>query len=299
MGTPELALESLSRIHNSSHEIIAVYTNPPKPKNRGMKLEKTPVHILAEQMGLKVYTPASLKSENLEEFMKLKADIGVLVAYGKIIPQAILDHFPNGVVNLHPSLLPRWRGAAPLQRPILAGDSETGICIMKMTAELDAGDIYMQERIQLNSKSTSGWLHDLVAKRGAEMLVQTLDDIEQGRAKLAPQPEGEVVYASKITKKECEIDWSKPAVHIDRMVRAFNPWPSAYFSHKGNIIKVHKGEIIETNHFAEPGSIIDNEFTIACGKEAYRPLILQKAGKRKMSLQEFLNGFKLPDNRRL
>ncbi len=283
MGTPGFAVPALLKVA-AVHEVVAVYTAPPKPAGRGKELRKSAVHEAAERLGLKVLTPASLKAEALPE-----ADIAVVAAYGILLPEHILNAPKFGCVNIHPSLLPRWRGAAPLQRTIMAGDEETAVCIMKMDKGLDTGDVLAVERLAVGGW-TAGELHDKCAELGAEMVLQVVGNIEN----LTPQKQSEagVTYAKKITREDEKIDWTVSAVKVENKIRGLNPFPGAYFEYKGEKIKVLAAEVVDGG--GKAGVALDDTLTIACGKGALRITQLQKSGKRVMTAKEFLNGAKIP-----
>lgn len=284
MGTPGFAVPALKTLAASEHEIVAVYTAPPKPAGRGKELRKSAVHEEAERLGLKVLTPASLKTETLPE-----SDIAVVAAYGLLLPEHILKGPKFGCINIHPSLLPRWRGAAPLQRTIMAGDKETAVCIMQMDKGLDTGDILAIEKFSVG-KMTVGELHDKCAELGAKMTLDVVNNIEN----LKPQKQSEegVTYAKKLTREDEKIDWNKSAEEIDNQVRGLNPFPGAYFEYNGEKIKVLAVDVV--SGAGKPGTVLDDVLTIACGSGAVRIQELQKPGKRVMSTKEFLNGSKIP-----
>jgi len=285
MGTPDFAVPALQALINSEHEIIAVYTAPPKPAGRGKQLRKSAVHELAESAGLNVLTPESLKTEQMSE-----CDIAVVVAYGLLLPKHILSAPKHGCLNIHPSALPRWRGAAPIQRTIMAGDVKSAVCIMQMDAGLDTGAVLMREDFALHAKITAGELHDKCAELGAKLVLETINNISNLKA--TPQLEHEVTYAKKITKDDEKIDWAKSAQEIENIVRGLNPFPAAYFEHNGEKIKLHACDVVEKS--GKAGVALDDELTIACGVSAIKVQMLQKAGKRIMTAKEFLAGNKVP-----
>ena len=284
MGTPDFAVPALEKLIASEHEIVAVYTAPPKPAGRGQELRKTAVHLIAEAAGLQILTPASLKTEQLPD-----ADIAVVVAYGLLLPQHILSAPKYGCLNIHPSALPRWRGAAPLQRTIMAGDTKTAVCIMQMDAGLDTGAVLMREDFDLPAKIIAGELHDKCAEIGAHLTLETINNISSLKA--IAQVEDGVTYAKKITKEDEKIDWSKPAQEIENIIRGLNPFPSAYFELNAQKIKVFAADVVEAK--GEVGYTLDDSLTIACGEYALRITNLQKAGKRAMTAKEFLAGNKV------
>ena len=285
MGTPDFAVPALRALLDSEHEVIAVYTAPPKPAGRGQALRKSAVHLIAEQAGLEVFTPASLKQERLPQ-----ADIAVVVAYGLLLPQHILSAPKFGCLNIHPSALPRWRGAAPIQRTIMAADKETAVCIMQMDIGLDTGAVLMREDFVLPAKITAGELHDKCAEIGAQLVLKTINDINGLKPQI--QPTLEVTYAKKITKNDELIDWTKPAQEIENIIRGLNPFPAAYFEYDGQKIKVFAADVVEGE--GEVGVTLDDALTISCGKNALKIISLQKAGKRIMTSKEFLAGNKIP-----
>ena len=289
MGTPDFAVPALRTLiesaKNSEHELVAVYTAPPKPAGRGQALRKSAVHIVAEAAGLEVRTPATLKTEELPE-----CDIAIVVAYGLLLPQHVLDAPKFGCLNIHPSALPRWRGAAPIQRTIMAGDAQTAVCIMQMDAGLDTGAVLMREDFALSAKITAGELHDKCAEIGARLVLQTINNINALEA--TSQSEHEVTYAKKISKDDERIDWSKPAQEIENIIRGLNPFPAAYFELAGQKIKVFAADVVDGSGAA--GATLDDALTIACGHGALKITSLQKAGKRIMTAKEFLAGNKIP-----
>jgi methionyl-tRNA formyltransferase len=290
MGTPDFAVPALRALINSTHEIVAVYTAAPKPAGRGKQLRQTAVHEVAEAEGLEVRIPASLKAEQLPE-----CDVAVVVAYGLLLPQHILGAPKHGCLNIHPSALPRWRGAAPIQRTIMAGDDASAVCIMQMDAGLDTGAVLMREDFALSAQITAGELHDKCAEIGAKLTLQTINSINSLKA--IPQVELEVTYAKKITKEDERSDWTKTARQIDCQIRGLNPFPSAYFEHRGEKIKVFGCEVVDAS--GEAGLALDGALTIACGQGAICITELQKAGKRRMNAKDFLAGNKIPTGTKL
>ncbi len=290
MGTPDFALPSLDALNAAGHEIAAVYTQPPRRANRGKKLTPSAVHARADELGLAVRTPVSLKSEDAQaEFAALGADIAVVAAYGLILPQAILDAPKHGCLNVHASLLPRWRGAAPVQRAILAGDEETGVCIMQMEAGLDIGPVRMTARTSVAGK-TAGELTAELAQMGAQSMVEVLADLD-GHPPL-PQPEDGATYAAKIEKPESRIDFNQSAEAVLRQIRAFNPVPGAWFEYDDERYKVWEAALGDSA--GKAGMVIDDKLTIACQSESIRPTLLQRAGKPVMNAAELLRGKHIP-----
>jgi methionyl-tRNA formyltransferase len=291
MGTPDFAALALGAIMVAGHKVIAVYSQPPRPAGRGQDLRKSPVQLLAENNGLEVRTPVSLKTAEAQAaFAALNADIAVVAAYGLILPQAVLDAPRLGCLNIHASLLPRWRGAAPIQRAILAGDAQTGITIMQMDAGLDTGAMLRRETLPIGAKTTAGELHDALAAMGARLIVDTL---AAPLPQATPQPDEGVTYAAKISPAEAPIDWSKDAATLERQIRAFAPVPGAWcLLPDGARLKLLGAEVIGKS--GVPGMALDDALTIACGRDALRLTLLQKAGKKPMSGADFLRGQKLP-----
>ena len=294
MGTPDFSCPTLEKlVADPEFEIVAVYTREPQIAGRGHKLQNSPVHNLALQHNLKVATPKTLRnSEAQKEFTDLGADIAVVVAYGLLLPQEILDGTKMGCINIHPSLLPRWRGAAPIQRPIMEGDAETGITIIQMDKGLDSGDMIYQEKFALDGSETYKDLAQKLSEMGAEILVKTLKNLRDGKTVTIKQDSTLMTYAKKIEKSECEIDWTKSAEEIERKIRGLNGSLEAHFFHNGEKIKIFAAEIVDKNSSEKtPGTILDDRLLFQCGKGTIRPLILQRQGKKSMPLKEFLLGF--------
>ena len=290
MGSPAFAVPTLNALVEAGHEVAAVYCQPPRPANRGKKLQPTAVQAQAEELGLDVRTPTRLRGEEEQQaFEALKADIAVVAAYGLILPQAILDAPPRGCVNVHASLLPRWRGAAPVQRAILAGDEVTGVTIMQMEAGLDTGPMLMRAELPIGRRNAGELTEDL-ANLGASLMVDFLADPISCPAE--PQPQDGITYAAKIDKAEARIDWTQAAGQIERQVRAFAPAPGAWFEVAGERIKLLSADMAEGSGAA--GTVLDEELTIACGSDALRPTLVQRAGRGPMSPAELLRGFPVP-----
>ncbi len=290
MGTPEFAVPTLDALVAAGHEVVAVYTQPPRPANRGKKLTPSAVQARAEELGLEVRTPVSLRNpEEQAEFASLDLDAAVVAAYGLILPQAILNTPKYGCLNVHGSLLPRWRGAAPVQRAILAGDEKTGVMVMQMATGLDTGPVRATTEIEVGQKTT-GELTAELAELGAELMTIVLDDVS-GHAAVSQQDEG-VTYASKIDKAETRIDFSASAEQVERQVRAFNPAPGAWFEFEGERYRVLAAELSAKNGAA--GTVVDNDLTIACGTNAVRPTLIQRAGKPAMRTADLLRGKPIP-----
>ena len=291
MGTPDFSVPVLDALVDSGQEIAAVYCQPPRPAGRGKKDRPTPVHARAEALGLQVRHPVSLKSPEAQaEFAALQAEVAVVVAYGLILPQAILDAPVRGCLNIHASLLPRWRGAAPIHRAIMAGDAETGVCIMQMEAGLDTGPVLLREATPIGATETTAQLHDRLSALGAAAVVRALGQLDD----LTPQvqPEDGVTYAHKIDKAEAALDWSADAVAVDRQIRGLSPFPGAWFDHDGVRIKV-LGSRLATGQGAA-GKVLDDALTVACGTGAVQLTRLQKAGRGAQDASEFLRGTALP-----
>jgi methionyl-tRNA formyltransferase len=293
MGTPEFAVPTLLELVAHGHEIAAVYTRTAKPAGRGMKLQLSPVEQEARRLGLVVLTPATLKAPDaIEEFRAHKADAAVVVAYGMILPQAILDAPKLGCFNLHASLLPRWRGAAPISRAIMAGDAESGVMVMKMDAGLDTGDVAMAERVGIRDAMTAADLHDALAPLGGDLMVRAMAALERGTLQLVPQNSEGVTYAAKIDKAEAHIDWNRPARDVLRHIHGLSPFPGGWCEMplEGALsrVKILRGEIADGS--GEPGAVLDDRLTIACKQGALRILELQRAGKQPMKAEEFLRG---------
>jgi methionyl-tRNA formyltransferase len=293
MGTPEFAVPTLLALADHGHEIAAVYTRAPKPAGRGMKLQPTPVEQAARQLGIPVLTPKTLRTPEAEaEFRSHNADAAVVVAYGMILPQNILEAVPLGCFNLHASLLPRWRGAAPIQRAIMAGDAESGVMVMKMDADLDTGDVAMAERLPITDTMTAQDLHDALAPLGADLMVRAMGGLSRGGLQLTKQGEQGVTYAAKIDKAEARIDWSKPAREVLRHIHGLSPFPGAWFEIvlDGEPVRIKVLRCEPTKGSGAPGDVLDDRLSMACGGGAIRILELQRAGKPPMKADAFLNG---------
>ena len=292
MGTPAFAVPTLDALMATGHFIAAVYTQPPRAAERGRKVRPTPVTVRAEAAGIEVRTPSSLKpTEAQTAFAAQDADLAVTVAYGLILPPTVLAAPRLGCINAHASLLPRWRGAAPIQRAIMAGDTETGVTIMRMDEGLDTGPILMTERVPIRPDTTGGSLHDTLAALSARLVVEAIDELAAGTLTETPQPSDGATYAAKIEKREAAIDWRTPAARIERTVRALAPRPGAWFDHEGERIKVLAAESAPEATDAVPGTVLNATLTIACGDGiALRPTRLQRAGKAAMDGDAFLRG---------
>jgi methionyl-tRNA formyltransferase len=290
MGSPDFAVPTLNALVEAGHEVIAVYTQPPRPAGRGKGERPTPVEVRAGELGIEVRSPKSLRNEAEQRaFAELEADVAVVVAYGLILPQPILDAPMLGCLNVHGSLLPRWRGAAPVQRAIMAGDEVTGITIMQMEVGLDTGPMLLKQAVEIEGKNAAQ-LTDELAIIGSEMMVEVLADLPSFEP--IPQPEGGVTYAAKISKEEARIDWARPAAKLVRHVRGLAPFPGAWFEGNGERLKLLTAELAAGK--GEPGEVLDDRLTIACGENALRPALIQRAGKAAMTTGELLRGFPIP-----
>lgn len=293
MGTPNFAVPALQAlIDDADFEVIAVYSKEPQIAGRGHRLQNSPIHNLALKANLKIITPKTLKDQTIQqEFINLKADVAVVVAYGLLLPKEIIQAPKFGCINIHPSLLPRWRGAAPIQRTIMAGDKETGVDIILMDEGLDSGDILAEEKLALDGEINYQELADKLADIGADLLIKTIKDLTTNKCQAIKQNHGEAIYAHKISKQEFLINWNCSATEVNNQIRALSGCGSAYFEVNGCKIKIHQARIIdEKPHNYKAGEIIDNRLNIACGSGLIQPVILQKAGKNKMELEEFLRG---------
>lgn len=294
MGTPDFAVPALERLIKE-HNVVCVYTREPKLSGRGNKLNKTPVHLIAEANGIEVRTPKTLRNaEEQKKFAELKADVAVVAAYGLILPLPILEAYPFGCLNLHASLLPRWRGAAPIQRAIEAGDAKSGVTVMQVAEGLDTGDMLLKGEVEITSSTTGGELHDKLALQGAELISRILSDIKSFVPQ--PQPQDGACYAAKIDKAECKLDFNQKADVLCRKIRAFNPYPAMFFEYGGERFKVleaHKAE-----KYAPAGTIIEdnNSLLIACTDGALNITQIQRQGKKLMIIGELLRGFHFAEN---
>jgi len=302
MGTPDFAVPTLLELHGAGHEIAAVYTRAAKPAGRGMKLQPSPVELQAQRLGIRVETPTTLKTPDaLEKFASHGADAAVVVAYGMILPKSILETPQLGCFNLHASLLPRWRGAAPINRAIMAGDAETGVMVMKMDAGLDTGDVAMAERIAITDAMTAADLHDALARLGADLMVRAVGALERGKLQLTRQADADVTYAAKIEKAEARIDWNSPARAVLRHIHGLSPFPGAWCEVpiEGEPVRIKVLRCVLADGSGAPGELLDDRLTIACQQDAIRILDLQRAGKAPMKRQEFLRGTPLKPPLRL
>ncbi len=289
MGTPDFSLPVLEALA-AAHEVVCVYSQPPREAGRGKALRKTPAHARAEALGLPVRTPARLRDPaDQAEFAALDADVAVVVAYGLILPPPVLQAPRQGCLNIHASLLPRWRGAAPIQRAIMAGDAETGVCIMRMEAGLDTGPVLLRQATAIGPDETAADLHDRLATLGAALILQALDGLDSLRA--VPQPEAGVTYAAKIDKAEARVDWSRPAAEVDRQIRGLSPFPGAWVQVGPERVKLLRSRLARGQ--GAPGQVLGG-FAIACGTGAIEVLEAQREGRRPMPAVEVLKGLTLP-----
>ncbi|MBS1303082.1 methionyl-tRNA formyltransferase [Loktanella sp. SALINAS62] len=288
MGTPDFSVPVLQALVDAGHDVVAVYSQPPRPAGRGKKERASPVQQRAEQLGLTVRHPVSLKSDAAQaDFAALRADVAVVVAYGLILPQAVLDAPTHGCLNIHASLLPRWRGAAPIHRAIMAGDAQTGICIMQMEAGLDTGPVLLREATPITPDDTTGTLHDRLSTMGARLIVEALAALADLRQ--SPQPDDGVTYAAKIDKAEARVDWTRPAADIDAHIRGLSPAPGAWCDIGGERVKLLGSAVVDAT--GEPGQVLGDGLTIACGNGAVRITRLQRAGKTPMDADRALHAF--------
>jgi methionyl-tRNA formyltransferase len=292
-GTPDFSVPALEGLLTSTHEVVAVYTQPDRPAGRGRRLTASPVKQTAEAAGVPVYQPVSLRDDAaVQQLQELAPDLMVVVAYGLILPQRVLDIPPLGCVNIHASILPRWRGAAPIQRAIEAGDASSGVAIMRMEAGLDTGPVFLARETPIGPRETGGQLHDRLAVIGAEALLSALPGIADGSLSPQLQDDGCATYARKIEKSEGLIDWHAPAVEIDRKIRAFNPWPVAYTRHGGDVLRVWESEPLPGTAAGAPGTVFNasrDGIDVVTGNGLLRLVRLQPPGKRAMSAGDFLN----------
>ena len=291
MGSPDFSVPVLEALVEAGYDIAAVYCQPPRPAGRGKKDRPGPVHARAEELGLEVRHPVSLKGlDEQKAFDELNADVAVVVAYGLILPPAVLDAPKHGCLNIHASLLPRWRGAAPIHRAIMAGDTETGVCIMQMEAGLDTGPVLLREATPIGEQETTAQLHDRLSVMGARLIADALAQL--GNLTANPQPEDGVTYAYKIDKTEAKIDWTRPAVEVDQLIRGLSPFPGAKCDMEGEQVKLLASRVVDKT--GAPGQVLDG-LVIACGEGAIEVLRAQRPGKRAMDADDFLRGFDLPD----
>ncbi len=295
-GTPDFAATALKSLLQTDHEVVGVYSQPDRPSGRGRKLTPSPVKQVALDAGIPVFQPETLKTSQAQAELKaLNADVMIVAAYGLILPQAILDIPGHGCLNIHASLLPRWRGAAPIQRAIAAGDRETGITIMQMDAGLDTGDVLLKTTTPIEESDTGGSLHDRLADMGGRAIVDALARMEKGTLAAEPQNNDKACYASKLSKEEGHIDWTEDASSINRMIRAFNPWPGTYTDAGDLRIRIHEAKVVEITSDRHPGTVADRSrqgIDVACGLDLLRVTRLQLAGSRPQSASDLINGGK-------
>lgn len=293
-GTPEFAVPALQRLCDGDHQVVAVYTQPDRPAGRGQQLQMSPVKQLAVQQNIPVFQPDNLKSADQQAALKdLAPDLMVVAAYGLLLPQAVLDIPRIGCLNIHASLLPRWRGASPIQQAILHGDEQSGVTLMKMALQLDAGDMIAKTAINISSRWSAGDLHDHLSTLGAELLADNLDVIEERWSNAEPQDETLVTYAAKLEKKQAEIDWNKSAIQLDREVRAYNPWPVSFSASNGATVRIWKAKPLLEAPIGLPGLVMKHSKSgvdVCCGEGVLRITELQFSGKRRCSAAEALNG---------
>lgn len=294
MGTPEFSVPALAALLDAGHDVATVYSQPPRPSGRRHKLKPSPVHAFAEGRDIEVRTPKSLRNAEAQaEFAALELDAAVVVAYGLILPELILAAPRLGCINIHASLLPRWRGAAPIQRAIMAGDEEAGVVTMLMDAGLDTGPMLLTERTPITPATTGGKLHDTLSEIGARLILPTLVGLDSGALPSIVQPEGGVTYASKLTREDGLLDWRRPAVELERIIRALAPQPRAWFPYEDATIKVGAASVEDAT--GAPGTVLDDRLLIACGEGALRLTQVQRPGKAMTDADAFLRGFQIPE----
>ncbi len=294
MGTPDFAVGPLAALLEAGHEVCCVYSQPPRPAGRGHKLRPSPVHAFAESCGIEVRTPQRLRTpEDQAAFSALNADVAVVAAYGLLLPKPVLEAPGHGCINIHASLLPRWRGAAPIQHAILAGDSQSGVTVMQMDEGLDTGDMLLWEATPITAETTATSLHDALAALGSRLIVEAMARLEAGTLTATPQPSDGVTYAAKLSREDGRLDWRRAASELERQVRALTPWPGAWFFHRDTVLKVSAAEVIP-NASGSPGMVLDDRLTIACGTGGLRPVRIQRPGKAPMAPADLLRGYELP-----
>jgi methionyl-tRNA formyltransferase len=294
LGTPPFAARILGALIEAGHDVAAVYSQPPRPAGRGHRVTPSPAQTLAESRGVPVEVPAKLDDAAVRKFAALKLDAAVVAAYGLILPKAMLDAPRLGCLNVHASLLPRWRGAAPIERALLAGDRETGISIMRMDEGLDTGPVLLAERLPIPPGLGAAALYDELAALGARLIVAALAAAAQGKLNPKPQPADGATYARKLRREDGALDWRKPAAELERAVRAFELFPGAYFARDSERIRVLAATVADRSHDVAPGTVLDDALTIACGEGALRPTRLQRAGRAPLAADEFLRGYPVP-----
>jgi methionyl-tRNA formyltransferase len=298
MGSPDFSVAALQALLDAGHRIVRVYAQPPRPAGRGQKERPCPVHAFALEKGLEVRTPKTFKeAQEQQAFQDLQADACIVAAYGLILPQPVLQAPRLGCLNIHASLLPRWRGAAPIQRAIIAGDEKSGVTIMQMDEGLDTGDMLLAEETPITSQTTASDLHDRLSAMGANLIVKALKELDAGTLSGVPQPDKGVTYAAKLDRSEGRLDWNMSSKQLERRVRALNPWPGVWFEHQGQRIKVLEAGLSERS--GETGTVLDDKLSVACAQGALKLLRVQKQGKGPVAVEDFLRGFDLPKGSRL
>ena len=298
MGSPDFSVAALQALLDAGHRIVRVYAQPPRPAGRGQKERPCPVHAFALEKGLEVRTPKTFKeAQEQQAFQDLQADACIVAAYGLILPQPVLQAPRLGCLNIHASLLPRWRGAAPIQRAIIAGDEKSGVTIMQMDEGLDTGDMLLAEETPITSQTTASDLHDRLSAMGANLIVKALKELDAGTLSGVPQPDKGVTYAAKLDRSEGRLDWNMSSKQLERRVRALNPWPGVWFEHQGRRIKVLEAGLSERS--GETGTVLDDKLSVACAQGALKLLRVQKQGKGPVAVEDFLRGFDLPKGSRL
>lgn len=295
MGTPDFAVPILTSLLKAGYNVVAVYTQPPRPVGRGHSVSSSPVQELAQLHNIPAFTPESLKTEEVQaQWESLSLDVAIVAAYGLILPKAILEAPRWGCLNVHASLLPRWRGAAPIHRAILSGDTQTGVTIMKMEVGLDTGDVLLMKETPISHTTTAPHLQKVLSYLGAEALLEALPSYLAGTLQLVPQPQVGATYAEKLSKSEGPLDWALPAPLLERKIRALNPWPGTWFDIGNDRIKVLDAVVVPLPSPHPPGTIVDDQLTIACGEQALRLLVVQRVGKAPLDVDAFLRGYELP-----
>ncbi|PKU26276.1 methionyl-tRNA formyltransferase [Telmatospirillum siberiense] len=298
MGTPDFSVPVLAALIDAGHRVCCVYSQPPRPAGRGQQERPSPVHAFAASRGIPVRVPKTLRDADAQTaFAALEADVGVVAAYGLILPKAVLDAPRFGCLNVHASLLPRWRGAAPIQRAILAGDAQSGVTIMQMDAGLDTGAMLLWDSVPITASTDATALHDALSVMGSHLIVDALDRLEKGGLAATAQPDDGVTYAAKLAKDEGRLDWTRPAVELERAVRAFTPWPGAWFERGGERFKVLAATVADGS--GAPGTVLDDVLTVACGSDALRLLKIQRSGRAALDADAFLRGYPLAKGARI
>ncbi len=300
MASADFALPALTALLDAGHEVVCVYSQPPRPAGRGQRQRPSPVHAWAVEKGIPVRAPKSLNGKDEQTaFTALAIDAAIVVAYGLILPAPILDAPRLGCINIHASLLPRWRGAAPIERAIIAGDEQSGVTIMRINEGLDSGPVILAESIPITAETTAGDLRHAMGTLGAHLIIKALDGLDEGRLTPVPQPPDGVTYACKLERGEGRLVWTRPAAELERMVRALTPRPGVWFEHQGARIKVLAAQVVETAAKDSPGTVLDDRLAVACGGAALRLIRVQRAGKQAAPAEDFLRGYPLPPGSRL